>query len=98
MPTRFLLAFALFLIPPLVQGQTSQDQPQSKVTFAPVVKGLVLPDVECSEFRSKFTGEDYHVYISLPVSYRQGNRRYPVLYVPDFEQGNQVCVSEVKTR
>lgn len=86
MPTRFLLAFALFLIPPLVQGQTSQDQPRSKVTFAPVVNGLVLPDVECSEFHSKFTGEDYHVYVSLPASYRQGDRRYPVLYVPDFEE------------
>ena len=98
MPTRLFLGLALLLIPSMLQGQTNQNQPQSKVTFAPVVKGLVLPDVECSAFHSKFTGEDYYVYVSLPASYRQGDRRYPVLYVPDFEQGNQVCVSEVKTR
>lgn len=47
------------------------------------MKGLVLPDVECSEFHSRFTGHDYHVYVSLPASYRQGDQRYPVLYVPD---------------
>jgi uncharacterized protein len=61
------------------------SQPQSNVTFAPVVKGLVLQDVECSEFHSRFTGHDYHVYVSLPASYHQGDRRYPVLYVPDYE-------------
>jgi hypothetical protein len=85
MLTRFLLALALFFIPSLVQGQASQSQGQPKVTFAPIVKGLVLPGVECSEFHSRFTGEDYHVYVSLPASYGQGDRRYPVLYVPDFE-------------
>jgi predicted alpha/beta superfamily hydrolase len=47
------------------------------------VKGLALQDVECSEFHSKFTRHDYQVYVSLPASYRQGDRRYPVLYVPD---------------
>lgn len=30
-------------------------------------------------------GHDYHVYVSLPASYGQGDRRYPVLYVPDFK-------------
>lgn len=62
------------------------SQAQPNVTFAPVVKGLVLQDVECSEFHSRFTGHDYHVYVSLPASYRQGDRRYPVLYVPDSER------------
>jgi predicted alpha/beta superfamily hydrolase len=61
-------------------------QPQPDVTFAPVVKGLVLPDVECSEFHSRFTGHDYHVYVSLPASYRQGDQRYPVLYAPDLDE------------
>src|ERR1035437_7629806 len=61
-------------------------QPQPDVTFAPVVKGLVLPDVECSEFHSRFTGHDYHVYVSLPASYRQGDQRYPVLYAPDSDE------------
>jgi len=62
-------------------------QPQPEVRFAPIVKGLVLPDVECSEFHSRFTGHDYHVYVSLPASYRQGDQRYPVLYVPDIDDG-----------
>lgn len=71
-----LLVFAAMLI----------AQPQPDVTFAPVVKGLVLADVESSEFHSRFTGHDYHIYVSLPASYRQGDRRYPVLYVPDADE------------
>jgi predicted alpha/beta superfamily hydrolase len=66
-----------------VFGAILSAQPQPVVTFTPVVKGMVLPDVECSEFHSRFTGHDYHVYVSLPASYGQGDQRYPVLYVPD---------------
>ncbi len=73
-------AWALLVFPAIV---FSQAQPNT--TFSPVVKGLVLQDVECSEFHSRFTRHDYHVYVSLPASYRQGDRRYPVLYVPDYE-------------
>jgi predicted alpha/beta superfamily hydrolase len=76
------IAWTLLVFPAIV---SSQAQPNA--TFAPVVKGLVLQDVECSEFHSRFTGHDYHVYVSLPASYRQGDRRYPVLYVPDSEDG-----------
>jgi predicted alpha/beta superfamily hydrolase len=76
------ITLALLLFPTVI---FSQAQPH--VTFAPVVKGLVLQDVECTEFHSRFTGHDYHVYVSLPASYRQGDRRYPVLYVPDLEEG-----------
>jgi predicted alpha/beta superfamily hydrolase len=76
------IAWTLLVFPGIV---FSQAQPNA--TFAPVVKGLVLQDVECSEFHSRFTGHDYHVYVSLPASYRQGDQRYPVLYVPDFEDG-----------
>ena len=64
----------------------AQLRPQPEVKFAPVVKGLVLPDVECSEFHSRFTGHDYHVYVSLPASYRLGDQHYPVLYVPDVDE------------
>ena len=74
------MAWTVFVFPAVV---FSQAQPNT--TFSPVVKGLVLQDVEYSEFHSKFTGHDYHVYVSLPASYRQGDRRYPVLYVPDHE-------------
>ena len=71
----------------LVSPAAAISQTQPNVTFAPVVKGLVLHDVECSEFHSKFTSHDYHVYVSLPASYGQGDRHYPVLYVPDYEGG-----------
>jgi predicted alpha/beta superfamily hydrolase len=74
------ITWTLLVFPAIVISQT-----QPNTTFAPVVKGLVLQDVECSEFHSRFTGHDYHVYVSLPASYRQGDRRYPVLYVPDLE-------------
>ena len=74
------ISWTLMVFPAIVISQT-----QTSTTFAPVVKGLVLQDVECSEFHSRFTGHDYHVYVSLPASYRQGDRRYPVLYVPDYE-------------
>jgi hypothetical protein len=62
-------------------------QPQLRTTFAPVAKGLTLPDVERTEFHSRFTGQDYNVYVSLPASYSRGNQRYPALYVPDVDQG-----------
>jgi predicted alpha/beta superfamily hydrolase len=78
------------LLPRIIEGQIQSQailtaQPQPEVKFAAVLKGMVLPDVECSEFHSRFTGHDYHVYVSLPASYGQGDQRYPVLYVPDFD-------------
>ena len=76
------ITWTLLVFPAIVISQT-----QPNTTFAPVVKGLVLQDVECSEFHSRFTAHDYHVYVSLPASYRQGDRHYPVLYVPDYEGG-----------
>jgi hypothetical protein len=50
------ITWTLLVFPEIV---ISQAQPN--VTFAPVVKRLVLQDVECSEFHSRFTGQDYHV-------------------------------------
>ena len=76
------ITWALLVFPVIIISQT-----QPNTTFAPVVKGLVLQDVECSEFHSRFTGHDYHVYVSLPASYGQSYRRYPALYVPDSEVG-----------
>jgi hypothetical protein len=77
-----VITLTLLVFPAILIAQTQPD-----VTFAPIVKGLVLPDVECSEFHSRFTGHDYHVYVSLPASYHQSDQRYPVLYVPDFDEG-----------
>lgn len=72
------IIWAFSVLPASLLAQT-----QSQVTFAPIVKGLVVSDVERTEFHSKFTGEDYSVYVWLPPGYAQGDKRYPVLYVPD---------------
>ena len=78
------------LLPRIIEGQVQSQailiaQPKPEVTFATVVKGMLLPDVECSEFHSRFTGQDYRVHVSLPASYGQGSQRYPVLFAPDHE-------------
>lgn len=54
--------------------------------FAPVTKGAAIAGVERTAFRSTFTGQDYDVYVALPPTYNAGDRRYPVLYVPDQEE------------
>lgn len=84
------MVLGTLLLPRIIGGQVQSQanptaQPQLEATFAPVVKGMTLPNIECSEFHSRFTGHDYHVYVSLPASYGQGDQRYPVLYVPDTE-------------
>jgi len=75
------VSLALCVFPTIIFAQTKPE-----VAFAPIVKGLVLPDVECSAFHSKFTGHDYQVLVSLPASYAQGDQRYPVLYVLDLDE------------
>jgi hypothetical protein len=62
-------------------------QSQPGTTFAPLTHGMVLTNVERSQFHSRFTGQDYNVYVSVPTSYYQGSQRYPVLYVPDADLG-----------
>jgi hypothetical protein len=54
--------------------------------FAPVTKGAGIAGVERTAFHSTFTGQDYDVYVALPPTYGSGDRRYPVLYVPDQEE------------
>lgn len=61
----------------------AQSQPERSTAFSPVVKGMVLSDVECSPIHSRFTDHDYNVYVSLPAGYQKGGRHYPGLYVPD---------------
>ncbi|HXJ17092.1 MAG TPA: alpha/beta hydrolase-fold protein, partial [Candidatus Polarisedimenticolia bacterium] len=79
-PKAVALAWIFWILPASLIAQT-----QSQGTFAPIEKGLVVSDVERTEFHSKFTGEDYSVYVWLPPGYSQGDKRYPVLYVTDAE-------------
>lgn len=46
-------------------------------------KPFVDPLVEALDVRSVANGRDYEVRIGLPISYRQGDARYPVLIVLD---------------
>lgn len=71
---------ALRLILPFYCAVAAQAQ-----VFAPIASHPDLPDVESSEFHSRFTGHDYRVFVALPSGYRQSNRRYPVLYAPDYD-------------
>ena len=75
------IALALYFFQAILIAQS-----QPVTAFKAVENGLVLADVETSEFHSRFTGQDYHVYVSLPGSYSAGNQRYPVLYVLDLEE------------
>lgn len=57
---------------------------QAPPAAAPESRELTLPGVERTTFRSKHTGQAYDVLVALPPTYGEsGDRRYPVLYVPD---------------
>ena len=71
----------LLLLLLLLAGVLLHAQPQTQ--FRSKEKGLVLADVENSEFHSRFTGYEYRIYVSLPKNYAASDKRYPVLYVPD---------------
>ena len=43
----------------------------------------VLEHTEVRDIRAQALKRDYQVYVALPDSYRQGNKRYPVLFVVD---------------
>ena len=43
----------------------------------------MLENTEVRDIRAQALKRDYQVYVALPDSYRQGNKRYPVLFVVD---------------
>ena len=43
----------------------------------------VLENTEVRDIRAQALKRDYQVYVALPDSYRQGTKRYPVLFVVD---------------
>jgi predicted alpha/beta superfamily hydrolase len=43
----------------------------------------VLENTEVRDIRAQALKRDYQLYVALPDSYRQGNKRYPVLFVVD---------------
>jgi predicted alpha/beta superfamily hydrolase len=45
--------------------------------------GYVLENTEVRDLHAQGLNRDYQVYVALPDSYREGNKRYPVLFVVD---------------
>ena len=45
--------------------------------------GYALENTEVRDIRAQALNRDYQVYVALPDSYREGNKRYPVLFVVD---------------
>ena len=43
----------------------------------------VLENTQVRDIRAQALKRDYQLYVALPDSYRQGNKRYPVLFVVD---------------
>ncbi|MCL6484831.1 MAG: alpha/beta hydrolase, partial [Janthinobacterium lividum] len=43
----------------------------------------VLENTEVRDIRAQALKRDYQVFVALPDSYRQGSKRYPVLFVVD---------------
>ncbi|MDX8121694.1 alpha/beta hydrolase-fold protein [Janthinobacterium sp. GMG2] len=50
---------------------------------ASVPASYVLENTEVRDIRAQALKRDYQLYVALPDSYRQGNKRYPVLFVVD---------------
>ena len=50
---------------------------------ASVPASYVLENTEVRDIRAQALKRDYQLYVALPDSYRQGNKRYPVLFVAD---------------
>lgn len=50
-------------------------------TSAPA--SYILENTQVRDIRAQALKRDYQVYVALPDSYRQGNKRYPVLFVTD---------------
>lgn len=50
-------------------------------TVAPA--GYALPDTEVRDIRAQALQRDYQLFVALPDSYREGAKRYPVVFVVD---------------
>ncbi|WP_425402735.1 alpha/beta hydrolase [Janthinobacterium psychrotolerans] len=54
---------------------------QAQAASAPVP--YALPDTEVRDIRAQALQRDYQLFVALPDSYREGARRYPVVFVVD---------------
>lgn len=50
---------------------------------SPAVQAYALDHTEVRDIRASALKRDYQLYVALPDSYREGGKRYPVLFVAD---------------
>jgi predicted alpha/beta superfamily hydrolase len=77
------LLFATLLISAPAQAQPSVTTPVPAGPPAP----YALEDTAVLGIHSDLLQRDYKLYVSLPASYRTGDRRYPVLFITDADYG-----------
>jgi predicted alpha/beta superfamily hydrolase len=53
-----------------------------------LIEGVVIPNTELFKIHSDITGEDFLIYVQLPMSYKQNQEKlYPVWYNTDANRG-----------
>ncbi|PHV29020.1 IroE protein [Janthinobacterium sp. BJB426] len=72
---------SLLIVLCCLAGSTLAGSAQAAPASAPA--NYVLENTEVRDIRAQALKRDYQVYVALPDSYRQGNKRYPVLFVTD---------------
>ena len=71
-----LKPFSLFIVLCCLAGSTLAAPASAPASY-------VLENTEVRDIRAQALKRDYQLYVALPDSYRQGNKRYPVLFVVD---------------
>lgn len=61
-----------------------------------LASAVVLPNTEVREIKSAANGIEYKLYVALPNSYGEGERRYGVLYVLDADYSFAIARNDVE--
>jgi predicted alpha/beta superfamily hydrolase len=72
----------LSLLLPQVLSACARQTPQPS-TPGSALPNVTLPGSEVRQLKSSETGRNYDIYIRLPDGYKQGNKKYPILYLLD---------------
>lgn len=78
LPLLFAAPFAALLAAPCLAGSAAAAPPGALAAPA-----YALENTEVRAIRASGLRRDYQLFVALPDSYREGSRRYPLLFVPD---------------
>jgi len=74
----------IFLIDPVCLSQELQKYNPDRE----LIEGIVIPNTELIKIHSDIVGDDYLIYVQLPMSYKQNpDKTYPVWYNTDANRG-----------